>query len=114
MPPDNARGDYRRHAIAGIPGRRKAHQQYSRRCRLWQNAHGDFRDDPKQPFGSGHQAEHVLAIGIEVLPAKADHFAIHQNDLDAQEVVGGDPVFEAMDAARILGNVAADRAGDLA
>ena len=81
---------------------------------LWQNAHRDLGDDAEQPLRPGHHAEQIIALGIEMLAAEADHLAIDHHDLDAEDVVGGQPVFEAMHAARILGDVAADRAGDLA
>ena len=69
---------------------------------------------PEQALGTGQHAEQVVAAGIEVLAAEAHHLAVHEHDLEAQDVVGGDAVFQAVDAARVLGDVAADGAGDLA
>ena len=49
-----------------------------------------------------------------MLAAEPHHRAVNQHDLQAQHVVGGDAVFQAVHAAGILGHVAADGAGDLA
>ena len=49
-----------------------------------------------------------------MLAAEAQGFAVHQHQLEAEQIIGGDAVFQAVDAARILGHVAADGAGDLA
>ena len=48
-----------------------------------------------------------------MLAAQAHDLAGHQHHLDAQKVVGGEAVFQAVHAAGILRDVAADRAGDL-
>ena len=58
-------------------------------------------------------AEQVVALGVEMLAAEPDHLAVDQHHLDAEHVVGGQAVFQAMHAAGILRDVAADRAGDL-
>ena len=49
----------------------------------------------------------------DVRAAEAHDGAVHQDHLDAEHVVGGQPILQAVHAARILGDVAADRAGDL-
>ena len=49
-----------------------------------------------------------------MFPAKADHLAVHQHELDAEDIVRGNSVFETVYPARVLGDVAADCAGDLA
>ena len=48
-----------------------------------------------------------------MLAAEPQHLAGHQHDLAAEHVVGGHAVFEAMHAAGIFRDVAADGAGDL-
>ena len=80
---------------------------------MLQDAHGHFGDDAEQAFRAGHDAEQVIALGVEMLAAEADHLAIHQHHLDAENVVGRQPVFQAMHAAGILRDIAADRTGDL-
>jgi hypothetical protein len=48
-----------------------------------------------------------------MLAAEPDHLARHRHHLEPKHVVRGEAVFEAMHAARVFGDVAADRAGDL-
>jgi hypothetical protein len=48
-----------------------------------------------------------------MLAADAQDLAVDQHQFDAEHVVGGQAVFEAVHAAGILRDVAADRAGDL-
>src|SRR3954463_13034184 len=43
-----------------------------------------------------------------------DHRAVEQHHRDAEQVVGGDTVLQAMRAAGVHGDVAGDRAGQLA
>ncbi len=47
-------------------------------------------------------------------PSEPDDFSVREHHFDAQDIVGGHPVFEAMHAAGILGDIATDRARDLA
>ena len=49
-----------------------------------------------------------------MLAADLDHRAVDQHHRDAEEVVGGDAVFQAMRAAGVHGDVAGDGAGELA
>ncbi len=79
-----------------------------------QDAHGDLGDDAEQALGAGHHPHQVVTPGVEMLAAEADDLAVDHHDLEAEEVVGGEAVFEAVHAARILRDIAADRAGDLA
>ena len=81
---------------------------------LLQDAHGDLGDHAQEPLGAGHQAEQVVALGVQVLAAETHHVAVRQHHLEAEDVVGGEPVLQAVHAARVLGDVAADRARDLA
>ena len=92
---------------------REAQQHGARGRRLAQQAHGHFGDDAEQALGAGHQAQQVVAAGVEMLAAQPHHLAVHQHHLDAEQVVGGQAVFQAVHAAGILRDVAADRAGDL-
>ena len=78
-----------------------------------QDAHRHLGDDAEQAFRAGDDAEQVVALGIEMLAADAQHLAGDQHDLAAEHVVGGHAVFQAMHAAGILRDVAADAAGDL-
>ena len=49
-----------------------------------------------------------------MLAAEPNDLAFDRHHFDADDIVGREPVFQAMHAARILGDIAADRAGDLA
>ena len=93
---------------------RKAHQQRARALGLLQDAHRDLGDHAEQALGAGHQAEQIVAVGIQMLAAETHHVAVRQDHLEAEDVVGGQAVFQAVHAARVLGDVAADRARDLA
>ena len=69
---------------------------------------------PSSPSEPGDQAEEVVAGAVQVPAAEAHHLAVDHHHLDAQDIVGGEAVFQAVHAARVLRDVAADRAGDLA
>ena len=73
--------------------------------RLRQNADGDFGDDSKHALGADHYSEQIVARGIEVLAAKPNDLAFDRHHLDANDIVGREPVFQAMHAARILGDI---------
>ena len=111
---DDPGGDHGGDAIGGILGCRETDQQCPCGGRLGKDAHGDLGDDPEQPLGAGHNAENIIIAGVEVLAAKPDDLAIHQHHFDAEDVVCGKPIFQAMHPAGILRDIAADRAGDLA
>ena len=110
---DDARGDDGGDAFGGARLGRKAQQHGARRRGLAQQPHRHLGDDAQKPFGAGHQAHQVVAFRVEMLAAQAHDLAGHQHHLDAQKVVGGEAVFQAVHAAGILRHVAADRAGDL-
>ena len=111
---DDAGGDDPGDAVARRLVRGKADEHGPGGLRCLEDAHRDLGDDAQQPFGAGHQAQEVVAPGVQMLAAEADDLAAHQHHLDAQDVVGSQPVFEAVDPARVLGDVAADGADDLA
>ena len=107
-------GDDRAHTGAGGCVVGEAEQQRAHRGGLGENTYRHLGDHAEQPLRAGHHAEQVVALGIEVLAAEAEHLAVHQHHLDAEQVVGGEPVLEAVHAAGVLRHIAADRAGDLA
>ena len=111
---DDSGGDDLAHAGAGRGVVGEAEKQRAHRGGLGEYAHRHLGDGTEQPLRPGHDAEHVVALGIELLAAEAQDLAIHQHHLDTEQVVGGEPVLEAVHAAGILGDVAADRAGNLA
>ena len=66
---------------------------------------------PSEPDDQPHQ---IVAGRIEMGAADVDHLAVHQHHLEAQHVVGGDAVLEAVGAAGVHADVAGQRAGELA
>ena len=92
----------------------EAEQRRPRAFGRAQDAHGGLRDDAELAFRAGDQAEQVVARAVEMVAADLDHGAVDQHQRDAQQVVGGHAVFQAMGAAGIHGDVAGDRAGELA
>jgi hypothetical protein len=78
-----------------------------------QDAHGRFRDDAELAFRADDQAEDVEPGRIEMRAADLHTAAVQHDQRDAEHVVGGDAVFQAMRAARIHADIAADRAGEL-
>jgi len=111
---DDAGADDPGNASPGVFVRRKTDQHRRRRLRLAQNAHGDLGNHAQQALGAGHQAHQVIAMRIQMLAAETQYLAVHQHHFEAEDVVGGEAVFQAVHAARVLGHVAADGAGDLA
>ena len=102
-----------RHAFAGRLDLREADHQRARGFRLLQNPHRDLGDDAEQAFRARDDSHQVVAAGLGGLAADLDDFARDQHDFAAEHVVGGHAVFQAMHAAGILRDIAADRAGDL-
>ena len=110
---DDAGADDARDAFAGSLDLRKADHQRARGFRLLQDPHRDLGDDAEQAFGAGDDAHQIVAGILRGLAADAQDLAVHQHDLAAEHVVGGHAVFQAMHAAGIFRDIAADRAGDL-
>ena len=71
-------------------------------------------DDPEHPFGADHRGRQVVAGRPADSTAIPDTRRPAVTNFEAENVVGGHAVLEAMRTARVLGDVAADRAGALA
>jgi hypothetical protein len=84
-----------------------------RQLRLGHQLDGDFGDHAEHAFGTDHQRQQVVAGRIRRFRADLENLALDADDADAQHVMHGQPVFQAMHAARVFGDVAAQRAGDL-
>src|SRR5690606_30805099 len=110
---DDAGGYDVGHALAGLFAGREADQQGAGGLGLAQDADGDLGDHAEQTFRTGHESEEVVALWVQVLAAQPDDLAVHQHHLDAENIVGGKAVFQAVNAAGVLRDVAADGAGDL-
>ena len=85
-------------------------------CGLRQDLQRRFGDDAELALGADDERQEVVAFRIEVRAADLDDLAVHQHDLEAEHVVGRHAVFEAVGAARVHREVAADacrRAGSM-
>ena len=80
---------------------------------LGQEPHGHLDDDPEHPFRTGDEGEEVVAGGVERLATQGEKLAFDVDHLDLEDVVDGEPVLEAVQPARVLGDVPADGARDL-
>ena len=89
-------------------------QHGARALRAAQDAHRHLGDDAELALAAGEQAEPVVAGGVEMVAADLDHLALHGDEFEAEQVVGGDAVAQAMGTARVHRHVAADHAGELA
>ena len=49
-----------------------------------------------------------------MLATNAQYLAINGYNLNTQHIIGRQPIFQTMNTARIFGNIAANRTGDLA
>ena len=103
-------------ADARGPGadRGEAEQRRPGALGLRPDLHRDLGNDAEQALRARDHAEQVVARGVRVPAADPQHVARHRDQLDPGDVVRCHPVLEAVDAPRVLGHVAADRARDLA
>ncbi len=69
--------------------------------------------DAELALRAADDAEQIEPAGIQRLAAQLDHRAIEQHQLDAQQIVGGYAIFQAVGAAGIHADIAADGAGQL-
>ena len=65
-------------------------------------------------LGADRDRQQVEARGVQRSATKFDHLALDGERAHAQHVVQGEAVLEAVHAAGVFGDVAADRAGNLA
>ena len=110
---DSGRDD-RGDRLARRVDRRERRELRRHRLGLAEDAQGDLRRDPERPLGADEGAEQVGPVGVERLAAELDDLAVGQHHGQPGHVVDGEAVLEAVRAARVLGDVAADRADLLA
>ena len=107
--------DDRGHRFAGRVDRLEAGEQ--RHARL--SGRRSIRtsrlgDDRQRAFGADEHAEQIEPGRVERGAAEVHELAVGQHRLDAEHVVDGEAVLQAVRAAGVLGDVAANRADDLA
>ena len=81
---------------------------------LRSDAQRDLRRDPERPLGADEGAEQVGPVRVERLAAELDDVAVGKHHRQPGHVVDGEAVLEAVGSARVLRDVAADRAHLLA
>ena len=111
---DDARANDFRHTVAGLLAGRETRQHGAHGFRAAQNSNRHLANDPQESLGAGQQPQHIVATGIQMLTAESHDLALDGHQFDAQHIISGQTVFQAMNAAGILGDIAADGAGDLA
>ena len=111
---DDAGGDHVGDRVAGFPDVVEARHDAARDLRLRDQPDRRLDDHREHAFAADQHAHQVVAGRIERLRAERDRLARGGVAAHAQHVVQGQAVLQAVHAARVLGDVAADRAGDLA
>ncbi len=105
--------DHRGHRVTGRADVGKGRERNLCRLRLGDELDGDLGDDGQQALGPVDQREQVVTGAVQRLAPELDHLAGDQHATDPADVVHRESVLDAVQAARILGDVAADRARDL-
>ena len=77
----------------------KADQQSLGGLRLLQNSHRHFRDDAEEVLRSGQNPKDIEAAAIQMLAAKAQDLAVHQDHFQAENIVRRQTILQAMNAA---------------
>jgi len=111
---DDAVRDDRGHRVAGFAQVVEAGHDAARQLGLGHQLHGDFGGHGEHALAAHQHAEQVVARRIERLAADLHRLALRGEAAHLQHVVEREPVLQAVHAARVLGHVAADGAGDLA
>ena len=76
--------------------------------------HGHLCRDGQHAFGTDDRCEQVQTWRIRRAAPELHRLTFHGHTAHSQYVVHGESILQAMHPARILGDVAADRAGNLA
>jgi hypothetical protein len=100
--------------VTGRPDRGEVGEQRPHRLRGAQQPHDDLRRDPSVPSDPRNTPRRSGPACSPVSEPRRHHRPVGQHDLELQHVVRGEPVLEAVRAAGVLRDVAADRADLLA
>ena len=109
----HASGDHAANGGAGFVGAGECGEERLHGFGALDDAENHFCGDAESAFGADENAEEIVAGRVERFSAEVDERAIGENDFEAEDVRGGESVFEAMRAAGIFGDVAADAARGL-
>ena len=77
------------------------------------DAENHFCGDAESAFRADENAEKIVAGCVESFSAEVDEGAVGEDDFEAEDVRGGEAVFETVGAAGVFGDVAADAADGL-
>ena len=111
---DDAGRDHGGHGVAGLAHVVEAGHDAARQLRLGDQAHGDFGGHGQHALAADQDGQQVEARRVQRRGAELHRLALHGEATHLEHVVHRQPVLEAVHAARVLGHVAADGAGDLA
>ena len=102
------------HRLAGRRHRGEIGQQHGHTRRGRQQPQGDRRGDAQGALAADKHPAQIEGRHFRLGAAQGRDRAVGEHHLHGQHMVAGDAVLEAMDAAGVFGNVAADRADLLA
>ena len=110
---DDLRGDDVGHRLRGLVHLREGGHHGALGRRLGDQLEQNLGDHAQRAFRADEQVlERIAGDVLDALVAGPEHFAVRQHHLQAHDVVAGDAVFEAAQAAGVFRHVAAD-GGDL-
>ena len=109
----HAGGDDAADGSAGFVGAGESGKQRLHGFGALDDAENHFCGDAESAFGADENAEEIVAGSVERFSAEVDERAVGENDFEAEDVRGGEAVFQAMRAAGIFRDVAADAARGL-
>ena len=92
----------------------KRRKERPHRFRLAQEPQRHLGHHRQRAFRPDHHPEQVESWRVKRHPAHVNQLAVRKDGFQPQHVVHREPVLEAVRAARVLGDVAADRADHLA
>ncbi len=92
----------------------EVHQQRPHRGRVLGELDAHGGRDPEHPLAPDERAAKVEPARLGILAAQHGERAVGKHDLDGEHVRGGDTLGQAVRTARVVGDVASDRARLLA
>ena len=104
-------GDDARDRVARLVDGRERGELRDDDLRLTHHTERDLDRDAERALRPDEDAEEIgPVLGVDRLAAELEQLAVRQHDLRAGHVVDGEAVLETVRAARVLGEVPADRA----
>jgi len=110
---EHARGDDAADGCAGFVGIGKSGEKRLHALGALDDAENHFCSDAESAFGPNENAEEIVAGRVESFSAEVDEGAVGEDNFEAEDVRGGEAVFQAVGAAGVFGDVAADAADGL-